>query len=91
MSNVEFLIHEVQQDDEGIRVSGIANKGKVSLNAEFVSLRSEAGVESPVSLKVSSIVAYRRQIAELPTGMSGELYLSGDGAGQLAKHVMLTA
>lgn len=90
MSNVEFLVHEVQQDGEITRVSGIVNKGNVALNAEFVSLRSQSGAEGPVSLKASSIVAYRRQIAELPTGMSGELHMSGDGAGQLAKHFMLT-
>jgi hypothetical protein len=90
MSNVEFLIHEVQQDGEVMRVSGIVNKGNVSLSTEFVSVRSESGAESPVSLSVSSIVAYRRQISELPTGMSGELHMSGDGAGHLAKHFMLT-
>ena len=80
----------MQQDGEVIRVSGIVNKGKVTSSTEFVSVRSESGAESPVSLKVSSIVAYRRQIAELPTGMSGELHVSGDGAGQLGKHGMLT-
>ena len=90
MSNIEFLIYEVQPDGEVTRVSGIVNKGKVSLNAEFVSVRSESGAESPVLLKVSSIVAYRRQIAELPTGMSGELHVSGEGAGQLGKHCMLS-
>jgi hypothetical protein len=89
MSNIEFLIHEVQQYGEGTRVSGIVNKGNVSLNTKFVSVQSDAGAEISVSLKVSSIVAYRRQIAELPTGMSGELHLSGDGGGQLAKHFML--
>jgi hypothetical protein len=91
MSNVEFLIHQVQQDGEVTRVSGIVNMGKVSLNTEFVSVRSESGGESPVLLKVSNIVAYRRQVAELPTGMSGELHMSGDGVGQLGKHCMLTA
>ncbi|MCC8443902.1 hypothetical protein LN449_15440 [Xanthomonas cannabis] len=90
MSNLEFLIHEVKPCGEVVSVSGIVNKGKVPLRAEFVSLRNESGDESVVSLKVSNIVAYRRQIDELPTGMSGELHLSGDGASQLAKHFMLT-
>lgn len=90
MSNVEFLIHEVQQDGEVTRVSGIVNKGKVSSSTAFVLVRRESGAVSPVSLKVLSIVAYRRQIAELPTGMSGELQVIGDGVGELGKHGMLT-
>ena len=89
MSNIEFLIHEVQQDGEVTRVTEIVNKGKVPVNAEFVSVRSEAGATNPVALRVSSVVAYRRQIPELPTGMSGELHVSGDGAALLAKHCML--
>ena len=90
MSNVEFLIHEVQHDGEVTRVSGIVNKGAVALNAEFVSVRSDSGATTPVALRVSNIIAYRRQIAELPKGMSGELHVSGAGVTQLEKGGMLT-
>lgn len=90
MSNTEFLIHEVHQDGNVTRVSGIVNKGTVSLNTRFASVQSKPGATSPVDLSVSNIVAYRKQIPELPAGMSGELHVSGVGAGQLAKHCMLT-
>ena len=90
MSNVEFLVHEVNYDEEGTRVSGIVNKGKVSLNTKFLSLLDESGAAIHVALRVSRIIAYRREIGELPTGMSGELCVAGDGATQLEKHRMLT-
>ena len=90
MSKTEFLIYEAYQDGNVTRVSGIVNKGTVSLNTRFASVQGQQGVTSPVDLSVSNIVAYRKQLPELPTGMSGELQISGDGGNQLAKHCMLT-
>lgn len=89
MSSMEFLIYEVFHDGGGPRVSGIVNKGSVSLGAEFVAVRDGSGSSNPVKLKVSKIIAYRREITELPTGMSGELHVDGNGIGQLEGGGML--
>jgi len=42
-----------------------------------------------LELKVTKIITYRREVTELPTGMSGELFLQGDGADQLRRRALL--
>ena len=82
-------MHQVQHDGDAARVSGIVNDGHVPVNGEFVSMRSEAGTTAPIALRVSSIVTYRKLVAELPKGMSGELHVCGDGVSRLEAHCLL--
>ena len=90
MASLEFLIDEIKQDGDSVRVFGVVNEGCVSLNSVFCSIRSPSGVSAVVSFKVSGISAYRRQIDQLPKGMGGELLISGGGVDSLEQHFMLT-
>lgn len=91
MSDTEFLVHEVRSDGGVTFVSGIVNKGSILEKLSFTSIRSEVTDSIPVVLTVTKIVAYRRELRELPRGMSGELHLVGEGAELLKKHDMLLA
>jgi hypothetical protein len=89
MSVIEFLVHDVRFEGGAAFVSGIVNKGAVATGSAFTLVRTESAETSPVNLSVEAIVAYRRTIDELPTGMSGELKLVGEGSATLKKHDML--
>lgn len=90
MASLEFLIDEIKQDGDSVRVFGVVNEGCVSLNSGFCSIRSPSGVSAVVSFKVSGITAYHRQIGQLPRGMGGELLMSGVGLDRLEPNFMLT-
>lgn len=89
MSNIEFLVYEIKQDGDIARVGGIVNKGKISVGVTFSYVLDKFGEKTSVRLEVTDIVAYRRQITELPNGMSGELHVIGEGIGLIEKNYML--
>jgi len=87
---IEFLISDASASPGEIVVRGICNQGCIGLSQSFscVDVNAE-GPSYPVNLVVSKIVAYRREIDELPSGMSGELHLSGSTLVQLKHGDML--
>jgi hypothetical protein len=89
MSDVEFLVHEVRTDGEAVLISGIVSKGKVVLGSQFIGIQAEHGGLRSTMLAVEKVVAYRREIGELPTGMSGELQVAGNDGRSVKKHDML--
>lgn len=89
MSDIEFLIHEVRIEAGVTLASGIVNKGKIPVGTSFTSVNQAASGTHAVHLLVKKVVAYRREIEELPAGMSGELILEGRGTELLRKHDML--
>jgi len=89
MSNIEFLVHDVRFEQEIALVSGVVNKGEILDGSTFILARHGSNEVQGVSLSVSKIIAYRREIDSLPTGMSGELHLIGTGADVIVKHSML--
>jgi hypothetical protein len=91
MSDIEFLIHEVRTEAGVTFASGIVNKGKIPVGTAFTSVNQIESGTHEVYLSVKRIVAYRREIDELPSGMSGELTLEGQGADLLRKHDLLEA
>lgn len=88
MSTVEFLIHDVHFDADVALVAGIVNKGEIPIGISFVSIRSKSEARA-IQLAVEKIITYRREIDKLPTGMSGELHLKGEGADLLKKNDIL--
>ena len=91
MSNIEFLVHDVRFEQEVALISGIVNKGEILEGTTFIFARQESTEVQNVHLVVSKIIAYRREIDSLPTGMSGELHLIGRGVDMVVKHSMLEA
>ena len=90
MSDIEFLVYEVFPEQEGgWLVSGIVNKGAVTKGCTFVRARARSSEETAVHLTVSKITSYRHEFDELPKGLSGGLYLVGDGADRLKGGDML--
>ena len=79
MSEAEFLVRGVSSGADGVLVSGIVNKGSIVKGATFSLLRMQDASEQKVELVVTKIVTYRREVTELPSGMSGDLYLAGFG------------
>jgi hypothetical protein len=90
MSNIEFLVYDVvAEPGGGWLVSGIVNNGAVLKGCTFVRARARSSEETAVNLTVSKIVSYRHEFDELPKGLSGGLYVVGEGAGRLRRNDML--
>jgi hypothetical protein len=87
--SAEFLVHDVRVEERDVLVSGIVNKGEIRRGDICCAARPEEQPEQAVSLSIVRITAYRRELDELPTGMSGELQLIGKGANLLKEHDML--
>jgi hypothetical protein len=79
MSEAEFLVRGVSSGGDGVLVSGIVNKGSIANGVTFSLLRARDASEQKVELVVTKIVTYSREVTELPSGMSGDLYLDGFG------------
>jgi hypothetical protein len=91
MSDIEFLIHEVRTEAGVTFASGIVNKGNIRVGTTFTSVRQVESGTHEFHLSVKKVVAYRREIDDLPSGMSGELTLEGQRAELLREHDMLEA
>lgn len=89
MCSAEFFVHEARLEEGGALVSGIVNKGIVRRGDVCPAARLETRAKQAVSLSIARIIAYRRELDELPTGMSGELRLVGKGADLIKRHDML--
>jgi hypothetical protein len=89
MPGSEFLIHEVNIGGGVISVTCIVNKGDIALGDLFFAAQKAGSPKQEVSLSVRKIIAYRRKLNPLPSGMSGDLILEGRGADGLSKHDML--
>lgn len=86
MSSIEFLISASSSSGDGLVVQGVCNAGIIKLGSQFAELIKESdgqAISVKPALQVSKIIAYRREIDELPTGMTGELHLSGKIDAQL--------
>jgi hypothetical protein len=86
---VSFLVHSVMSVDGDFLTGGIVDSGAVRCGTVFreVALLREdgsRGAAEEIELSVVKIVAYQRDIDELPQGMSGGLHLRGRG-GHLVK------
>jgi hypothetical protein len=89
MHEVEFLVLGVQSDSAGAIVSGVVNKGKVTMGRIFSRAKSDITGDVEVKLAINKIVTYRREINSLPRGMSGDLHLTGTGIEALKDHDIL--
>jgi hypothetical protein len=89
MSEVEFYVYDARSEG-GLRlVAGVVNKGSIPVGLVFKSVRSGISEVKPEALAVAKTITYRREVAELPEGMSGELQLLGEGIDSLQKRDML--
>jgi hypothetical protein len=91
MSSVEFLVHETHEEAGNLVVGGIVSKGDVAKGMIFTLVRAADSGERRVELVVTKITAYRRELDELPKGVSGGLFLVGLGANLLKRHDKLEA
>lgn len=87
---IEFLISEAIENEGGLIVRGVCNKGDIRVGAVFSSLRNSDGLERELHFRVGKIIAYRREIDLLPMGMSGEIYLNGDNFSDIVHGDMLS-
>ena len=71
MADIEFFIHGVRMDGDICCVSGIVNKGNLSVGAAFTSYRNTFSEVKTASFNIAKIIAYRRSLEILPKGMSG--------------------
>lgn len=89
----EFLVSEISVATDGYTAFGITNCGTIVIGDVFSKLRRKFAPDETkvydIDLRVSAIVAYRRQIDELPEGMGGELVLTGTVATTLEANDML--
>ncbi|WNZ24538.1 hypothetical protein HJG54_17885 [Leptolyngbya sp. NK1-12] len=89
---MEFLVDSIERDGEAYCVRGACTHGKIDIGTIFskaykkIKRFSNNQVESirtenhrVVSLRVEKIIAYRHSLDSLPQGMSGEIYLVGEG------------
>lgn len=92
MPSIEFLISASSSSVDGLVVQGVCNAGSIQLGSEFIELIKESNgqvISVKPALQVSKIIAYRREIDALPTGMTGELHLSGRVDAQLEHGYLL--
>lgn len=83
-STIEFEIYRVIDSEDGVLLHGIVLKGDIKIGDQFLKFcEMPKGIDVPKypatslhPLKISKIIAYRRELDELPKGMSGELHVN---------------
>jgi hypothetical protein len=89
---MRFSIDNFQVQDESYHVTGICCEGPIKIGSQFLKAyknptkRTEKGEYEflgredikDTKLLVKEITAYRRSLEELPTGMTGEMILTGE-------------
>lgn len=86
MLSVQFLVHETHFEGNEFVVGGIVSLGTVIQGMTFTLLRSEGLEMQEVRFLVRKILAYRHEFEELPKGISGALFLVGEGVENIKKH-----
>jgi hypothetical protein len=84
----EFSVEIIDREDDKIAVAGRCLQGPVRVGDRFTSAYRFADLmaddlrhvdETPVSLRVDRIVAYRHELTDLHDGMTARIELSGEG------------
>ena len=102
---MDFLVDNIYTTENGYRVTGGCNEGSVVVGSSFLKIyryirepTSEGflaiiGKEyiRDIKLQVKQIQAYRHSLDELYEGMSGELWLEGEGGEYIQKKDVLGA
>jgi hypothetical protein len=99
---IEFDVQEVQRENLNVSVSGRCVNGPIEIGDTFTTLYGRSFPDAPedystsikteqisVSLKVLSIEAFKKSIAQLSPGIGAKLQLSGEGIGVLKGKVFL--
>ncbi|NQD38797.1 hypothetical protein HPT27_17410 [Permianibacter sp. IMCC34836] len=77
-ATTEFLVSEAIPLKGGLIVRGVCSSGHVLAGQEFTGVKSRDGAWThEFKLTVSRIIAYRREISELPISMTAEVHLAG--------------
>jgi hypothetical protein len=91
---IEFQVEIVDREGEKVAVAGRLLQGPIRIGDEFTLAYQFANVmkedfrhvnEVPVSLRIDTIVAYRRELPDLYDGMTARLTLSGEGGRVLSR------
>jgi hypothetical protein len=94
-SVIEFLVDQVFEQDNHLRIQGACNYGPIYKGDTFL-LASKSEIDltkilrqeeqnpprlnvRKILLTVEKIITYHQEVDELPTGMSGELFVVGEG------------
>jgi hypothetical protein len=96
---LEFLVDSVDSRNDEFVVTGLVNCGDIRLGSVFtLAFKWPSGsgsegtrIEEPrnVHLAVVKIMAYRRELDGLPFGMTGELFLEGNGKEEIVAGIMM--
>jgi len=101
---MEFLVDSVEEDGKVYCVRGACTQGSIEVGATFLQaykkirrffnneyelIRTEN--HRAIALKVARIIAYRHVLDSLPQGMSGAVYLIGDGGDCISENDTLTS
>ena len=97
-SKIEFLVHRILSQGDGVIIQGIVNSGNIKVGDAFLNVHNRSSGEEAINLGkklispviISKIIAYRREIDELPKGMSGELHVHGACSDLIGEHDLLS-
>ncbi len=91
-----FLIYKTGPTEGGIFVDGGGGDGIVKIGTVFTQARywgsgpfPGEGETKPIHLTVVKILAYGHELDELPSPITGRLFLQGEGAEELASDVII--
>lgn len=100
---MEFYVDSISIKDNVYYVTGVCDKGSVMIDTcflqvyQYITERNSKGFPvttgkkyiRDIKLRVKQIEAYRSTLEELPEGMSGELWLTGEGGEHLQQKDLL--
>jgi hypothetical protein len=94
---IEFLLDGYECDEDRVLARGIVSQGDIRLGSRFSSAcptamctqELKSSLPTNVAFIVKKIVTYRQELDELPQGMTGELWLVGEGLQALGHGVLL--
>jgi len=91
-----FLIYTTGPTEGGAFADGSADSGTVKIGTIFTEARywgfgqvPKEGETKPIHLTVVKILVYRHDLDELPSSITGRLFLQGEGAEELALGVFI--
>jgi len=93
---ISFLVDKTGPAESGIFADGGGGDGIVKIGTVFTEARywgpgpfPGEGATKPIHLTVVKILAYGHELDELPSPITGRLFLQGEGAEELAPDVII--
>lgn len=102
---MKFFVDSIEREGEVYCAKGVCTQGSIEVGVTFLKVYKEivnkialyefelVGTENHrvVALRVEKIIAYRRSLDSLPQGMTGEIYLVGEGGDDIHEKDILAS